>query len=77
MGFWGPLSYKYNKEPPNCVGNYLGPYSRVAALGHFHTQGRVKDPMFTIKRREPTQANEQHKPNTAQQVNTRALELNQ
>ena len=26
IGFWGPLSYKYNKEPQNSIGNYLGPY---------------------------------------------------
>ena len=29
MGFWGPLYYNYNREPPqNSVGNYLGPYIR-------------------------------------------------
>ena len=28
IGFWGPLYYKYSREPPKIVlGNYLGPYS--------------------------------------------------
>ena len=28
IGFWGPLYYNHNKEPPqNSIGNYLGPYS--------------------------------------------------
>ena len=26
IGFWGPLYYKYNKEPPKYIGNYVGPY---------------------------------------------------
>ena len=30
IGFWCPLSYKYNKEPPqNSIGNYLGLYSNI------------------------------------------------
>ena len=34
IGFWGPLYYIYNKEPPqNSIGNYLGPYS-----SHFQRQ---------------------------------------
>ena len=28
-GFWGPLYYNYNKEPPqNSIGNYLGPHPK-------------------------------------------------
>ena len=26
IGFWGPLYFHHNKEPPKCIGNYLGPY---------------------------------------------------
>ena len=26
MGFWGPLYYKYNKEPLNSIGDYFCPY---------------------------------------------------
>ena len=26
IGFWGPLYYIHNKEPPNSIGKYLGPY---------------------------------------------------
>ena len=34
-GFWGQLFDNYNKNPPppNSIGNYLGPYSRVAIPG--------------------------------------------
>ena len=28
----GPLYYIYNKEPPNSIGNYLGPYN-IRGLG--------------------------------------------
>ena len=26
--FWGPLSYNYNEEPQNSIGNNFGPYSK-------------------------------------------------
>ena len=26
IGIWGPVYYKYKKELPNSIGNYLGPY---------------------------------------------------
>ena len=30
VGFWGPLYYKYNKEPPkNSIGNYLVAYITI------------------------------------------------
>ena len=29
IGFWGPLSYSFNKKTQNSIGNYLGPYSRA------------------------------------------------
>ena len=35
IGFWGPLyygDYNWNKEPPNGIGNYLGPYISVVQV---------------------------------------------
>ena len=32
-GFWGPLCYNYNKEPPKYLGNYFCPFLIGSKLG--------------------------------------------
>ena len=41
IGFWGPLYYKYDKEPQNGIGNYLGPYIRGMKSGMKRTNAPV------------------------------------
>ena len=36
IGLGGPLYYAYNKEPPNSIGNCLGPYINFLITGTFN-----------------------------------------